>query len=255
MLGVTLKQLHYFIVAAETGSLVETANALGVAQPTVSHGIHAMEDALDVELFTRQHAKGVSLTSAGRGLLPEARFLVDRSRDYQTRAQAYSSVLAGTLKIGCYSPLAAVFLPSIIAECSARFPKISLSFVEGPVEELIQKLESGELDLALKYETGLPNGLISTPVKEGHPYIILPDGHPMLRHLSIDLRDMVEEPFVLIDTPPGREYFLGLFKDAGLNPNIAFRSPSFEVVRGLVGRGVGYSILITRPRSNWTYDG
>ncbi len=105
------------------------------------------------------------------------------------------------------------------------------------------------------YETGLPNGLISTPVKEGHPYIILPDGHPMLRHQSIDLRDMVEEPLVLMDTPPGREYFLGLFKDAGLNPNIAFRSPSFEVVRGLVGRGVGYSILITRPRSNWTYDG
>ena len=76
----------------------------------------------------------------------------------------------------------AVFLPSTIAECSARFPKVSLSFVEGPVEELIQKLESGELDLALMYETGLPNGLISTPVKEGHPYIILPDGHPMLRH-------------------------------------------------------------------------
>lgn len=118
------------------------------------------EDALDVELFARQHAKGVSLTSAGRALLPEARFLVDRARDFQTRAQAYSSVLAGTLKIGCYSPLAAVFLPSIIAECSARFSKVSLSFVEGPVEELIQKLESGELDLALMYETGLPNGLI-----------------------------------------------------------------------------------------------
>ena len=124
-------------MAAETGSLVETANALGVTQPTVSHGIHAVEDVLDVELFTRQHAKGVSLTSAGRALLPEARFLVDRSRDFQTRAQAYSSVLAGTLKIGCYSPLAVVFLPSIIVECSACFPKVSLSFVEGPVGVLL----------------------------------------------------------------------------------------------------------------------
>jgi len=72
---------------------------------------------------------------------------------------------------------------------------------------------------------------------------------------SIDLEDLVREPLALLDLEPSREYFLSLFRDRGLEPTIAFRTKSLEMVRGFVGHGLGYSILATKPANNMTYDG
>jgi DNA-binding transcriptional LysR family regulator len=48
---------------------------------------------------------------------------------------------------------------------------------------------------------------------------------------------------------------VSIFEERGLTPNIQFSSPSIEMVRGMVGRGFGFSILVTRPHSPFTYDG
>ncbi|MCC6303970.1 MAG: LysR family transcriptional regulator, partial [Rhodobacteraceae bacterium] len=76
MLKVTLRQIGYFVAAAETGSIAEAARIANVAQPSVSWAIQKMEELLGVELFIRQHARGVSLTAAGHRLLPQARSLL-----------------------------------------------------------------------------------------------------------------------------------------------------------------------------------
>jgi DNA-binding transcriptional LysR family regulator len=60
---------------------------------------------------------------------------------------------------------------------------------------------------------------------------------------------------ILLDAPPSGDYFLSLFRDKNLEPEIRLRSKSFEMVRGIVGRGIGYSLLATKPASNMSYDG
>jgi DNA-binding transcriptional LysR family regulator len=60
---------------------------------------------------------------------------------------------------------------------------------------------------------------------------------------------------VLLNAPPSRDYFLSILTDAGIEPQIAFRSTSFEMVRGMVGHGLGYALLATKPASGMTYDG
>lgn len=60
---------------------------------------------------------------------------------------------------------------------------------------------------------------------------------------------------ILLDVQPSRTYFVNLFEELGLTPNIAFSSPSIEMVRGMVGQGFGFSLLVTRPHSECTYDG
>ncbi len=60
---------------------------------------------------------------------------------------------------------------------------------------------------------------------------------------------------VLLDVSPSRSYFTGLFRNAGYEPKVRYRSPSFETVRGLVGHGLGYALLATKPANNMTYDG
>jgi DNA-binding transcriptional LysR family regulator len=109
--------------------------------------------------------------------------------------------------------------------------------------------------VALLYDFGLGPDLEVTPLAELSPYVLLPEGHPLASQPSVALKDLAPEPMVLLDLEPSREYFLSLFQDGGLVPVIAHRSRSLEMVRGLVGHGLGYSILATKPANNMSYDG
>jgi DNA-binding transcriptional LysR family regulator len=84
--------------------------------------------------------------------------------------------------------------------------------------------------------------------------VLLPDGHPLAAHERIALADLLDERLVLLDAPPSRDYFLSLFKDVG-EPRLGYRAQSFEMVRGMVAHGLGYSLLATRPASSMSYDG
>jgi DNA-binding transcriptional LysR family regulator len=97
--------------------------------------------------------------------------------------------------------------------------------------------------------------LNSTKLAELTPYVLLPEGHPLSRAASIAVEDLVREPMALLDLEPSRQYFLSLFRSLGLEPSIGFCSKSLEMVRGFVGHGLGYSILVTKPSNNMTYDG
>ena len=127
--------------------------------------------------------------------------------------------------------------------------------IEGTEDELLPKLEQGEIEFALLFGEKLPETVKRIVIERCTPYVLLPKTHRLARKKTVRLRDLKEEPFILMDTPAGREYFLKVLKDAGISPQIAYRSPSFEVVRGLVGQGLGYSVLVTRPMFDVTYDG
>ncbi|HRM93052.1 MAG TPA: LysR substrate-binding domain-containing protein, partial [Alicycliphilus sp.] len=71
----------------------------------------------------------------------------------------------------------------------------------------------------------------------------------------LPLAALAQEPFILIDLPHSREYFLSLFRQAGVAPRIAHATPSIEMVRSLVANGLGVSLLTTRPVRDWSYDG
>lgn len=60
---------------------------------------------------------------------------------------------------------------------------------------------------------------------------------------------------ILLDAVPSKNYFVAIFKEKGYHPHIAYSSPSIEMVRCMVGQGLGFSVLVTRPCSDITYDG
>jgi DNA-binding transcriptional LysR family regulator len=85
--------------------------------------------------------------------------------------------------------------------------------------------------------------------------VLLPDGHPLASRPSVALEDLVEESLVLLDVAPSHDYFVSLFRERGLEPRLGLRTGSLEMVRGLVGHGLGYSLLATKPANNMSYDG
>ena len=255
MIRYTLRQLEYLVACVEQGSVAKAATALNVSQPTVSVAIAKLETAFGVQLLLRHHSQGVSPTASAETILHSARGLLAHANDLQREATEAGTTVAGTLRVGSFSTFAPVILPGLLARLGQEFPGISVQIREGTQETLCRDLRDGALDLALLYDLDLPDDLRRVPLAERVPHVALPQGHPLAEREAVALADLVTENLILLDVPPSRDYFLGLFRAAGLEPKLAFSSPSLELVRGMVGRGLGYSILVTRPEGDTTYDG
>ncbi|MFD2032000.1 LysR substrate-binding domain-containing protein [Ancylobacter dichloromethanicus] len=107
----------------------------------------------------------------------------------------------------------------------------------------------------MSYEFARPEEVMAEPLAELRPYAVLHPDHPLARRERISLADLRDEPFILLDLPHSRDYFMGLFRSVGVEPKIAFRSRAYELTRGLVGHGRGYTIQNVLPRTQITHDG
>ncbi len=163
--------------------------------------------------------------------------------------------LQGLLRIGCLSTLAPRYLPSILVRMRELHPHTTLEVQEADTETLLQMLERGALDAALLYDMGLARKVQLETMTEFVPYALLPAGHRLAQRASLGLAALAQEPLVLIKLPHSREYFLSLFRQAGVTPRIAYETPSIEMLRSLVANGLGVSLLTTRPVRDWAYDG
>lgn len=159
------------------------------------------------------------------------------------------------LTVGCFVTLGPFFMPRLIRGFIQERPDVEVQLREGVQDSLLQGLENGRFELALLYDVGLSRHLHTELLAEVPPHALLPRAHPLAQGRSVSLRDLAAEPMVLLDIPPSREYFTSLFGEFGLEPRIQYYSPSFEMVRGMVGNGLGYSLLVTKPANNMSYDG
>lgn len=256
MAAYNLRQLKYFITTVECGSVAEASRKLYIAHPSVSTAIKNLEDSFSVQLFIRHHAQGVSLTPSGARFYRKAKELLRVAHEFEQNALADNDVVSGQIDIGCFETVAPLYLPRLIASFRDRWPGVEIRIRDGEQQELVQVLTSGGIDLAILYEHDLDSTIDTLPLMASQqPYALLPEGHRFAHQAKVSLNDLVLEPMVLLDVQPSRTYFVSIFEERGLSPNILFSSPSIEMVRGMVGRGFGFSILVTRPHSDYTYDG
>ncbi len=252
----TLKQLRYFVTVVETESIAEASRQLHIAQPSISIAIKNLEDAFDQQLFIRHHAQGVSLTPGGRRFYEKARDLLRLSYEFEQNSRADNELVSGTIALGCYESAAPLYLPRLVAGFKKRYPDITLQLYDGEQHELMHGLHRGRFDLAFLYDLELDNSISKEAMNAPHkPYALLPASHPLALHSSVTLAELIRLPMILLDAVPSRNYFISLFKEKGYHPEVAYSSPSIEMVRCMVGQGLGFSVLVTRPCSDTTYDG
>jgi DNA-binding transcriptional LysR family regulator len=255
MLRFTLRQLEYALAIAEHGSLAGAAQKLGVAQPSLSASLHKLEDQLGLQLFIRHHAQGVTPSPQGLRFLNEARSLIAHGKDFQRDSSSAGELVEGELTLGSFMTIAPVYAPKLIAGFQKQYPRARLRLEDGVQDELIAGLRSGRFDLALLYKLDMPDDLKVTELASVTPYVLLNANHQLAKKKQVSLHDLADDPLILLDVLPSRTYFTRLLESNGIIPQVSFVSPSLELVRGLVGQGLGYSLLITRPFGDHAYDG
>lgn len=252
----TIRQLQYFVAVAQTGTMSGAAARCHVSQSALSLAISQLERSLGVKLFVRQRAKGAELTPAGMRVLQQAEELLQQAGELQAQIDIERGAEPrGTLPLGCYTGLAPLYIPPLLTGFKEECPGVALEFSESAQPELMRDLREGVFELALLYDSELDPDIEYTVVDELKPYILLPEKHRLAGEAAVSLFDLADEPMIQVDLPPSRENWTQNMLDLGIEPTIGYRSHSFELVRCLVGRGLGYAPLFQQPPLDRTYEG
>ncbi|MDX1920641.1 MAG: LysR family transcriptional regulator [Candidatus Caenarcaniphilales bacterium] len=148
MRKIELKQLEYFLAVANNLSFTKAAEEIHVAQPAISQQIKYLEFVLGVPLFNRDNKK-VSLTEAGE-LFRKSAIKVLESVDKAVEViEELRGLERGTVSIAMSSTVATILMADLIHEFRAQFPDIKVRASEAVTSDSIQKLQNGDLDLAI----------------------------------------------------------------------------------------------------------
>ena len=139
-----LTDLLTFSTVARLGGITRAADELNTVQSNVTQRIKALEAEIGTALFER-HSRGMTLTGAGRRLLPYAEKMAALSREAMLAARDDGEP-KGPLSIGSMETTAAVRLPSLLAEFHRRFPAVRLSLRTSTTADLVTGVLDGSLD-------------------------------------------------------------------------------------------------------------
>ncbi|MFV0525039.1 MAG: LysR family transcriptional regulator [Acidimicrobiales bacterium] len=251
----TLRQARYFLVAAETGSMAAAARQLHVSASAVSQAISSLERILGSSLLVRAPHQPLALTAGGARLIGDLRRLVDAADELVNDAQREADQVVGQIRLGCYMTLAPTYVPRLVAANEQAHPGIDIRVSELSMSDLQDQLFDGRLELGLLYDRHIRPGIATETVTVIRPHVLVWATHPLADRKSVNLRELAVDPIVMLDVPPSRNYFEELLEQLDIQPPATRITGSFETVRSLVARGLGWSILIQRPDIDISYEG
>ena len=254
-MNVSLRQLQYVMTAARLRSIAKASQHLSISQSSIAAAINNFEEEFNVTVFVRQQAKGLSLTTVGSQVLGRIGRFLSEADSFVQDLSGLGESLEGAISVGCFAPVSPHFLPPIIRDMTRKHGDISVHIHEGDLRSVQDHLRDGVADIILTYDLGLDSAFEMEPLREAPPHVILAANDPLAKLPEVKMEDLAGRPMILLDLPESRTYFELMFEAAGAQPKIVHRTRTYELVRGMVATGLGFSILNTRPLIDSTYTG
>ena len=252
----SLKQVRYFVAAAEAGQISQAAIELNVSQSAVTAAVKQLEAMLQISLFER-HSNGVSLSYDGHRFLQHARNILAAVNEAVRASQSTHAEVAGRLKIGVTYTVAGYFLPPHLARFTRSFPEVQVELYEAPRSKIEQSLSKGALDLGVLLTANLRNraGLDSLTLFRSQRRLWLPVEHPLLQADSLSFAEVAEEPYIMLTVDEAGQTAQRYWRKTEHRPHIIFRTSSVEAVRSMVAAGMGVTILSDMVYRPWSLEG
>jgi len=239
-----IASLQAFSAVAEQASFSLAAEQLHLTQPAVSKRIRQLEDDLGVNLFDRI-GRRISLTEAGRALLPKARRLLNDASDIRRTLADLSGEVSGQLVMGTSHHIGLHRLPEPLKHFTTTYPQVELDIRFMDSEAACHAVEVGDLELAIVTlpPASLPH-LSMQPIWEDPLVFMIANEHRLAGKRKVNLKTLLLEPAVL---PSGSTYTRRILEQAvheqGLTLKIAMETNYLETLQMLVASGLGWSLL------------
>jgi len=239
-----LQQLRYFVAVADTGTFTGAARELHVAQPSVSKQVRKLETELDATLLERRKA-GISLTDAGAILLPWARRVLADVDGARSEVAGLASLERGRLSVGATPSLSTVLLPRVLASFHVAHPGVTLSVVEAGSRDLVERLATGDLDLALVI-LPLPREelFVTLPLLREELVLAVSKRHPLAARKTVRVGELRGVPLVMFrDGYDLRSATIAACEQAGFHPTFAIEGAEMDGVLRMAAAGVGVAVV------------
>ena len=243
----TLRQLELFAALLDHATLGSAARALHVSESALSHALTELETAVGEQLCVRRKARGVHLTPTGRHFALRALEILKATETLVGDLGEINGELRGPVALGCYTGLASNILPAVLEGMGKLHPGVEVSINVGDHADLLPALEDGSLDTAIVYDIGLPAALQRRVVYETEVMAVFAETDPLASQNDVDLAELTTKPLIMLDTAPSTGYTQLMFAQRGLTPRLGAAVPQIDLVRAMVGRELGYSLLMSRP--------
>ena len=233
------------IAVADYRNFTKAASALCLTQPAVSHHISQLEDELGVSLFIRKK-NGLELTPEGEIVVRYARrmsVLYNKLRKELTDIEKQPAKLC----VGITHTAESNLTTEALARCSSEADGFSIMVVTDTINNLYNRLENYELDLAIVEGTGSPQSFSSLVLNTDFLVCVMSSENHLSGNAMITLSELRNEPMILrLPSSATRIQFdseLRNLGDAPENYNIILEVDNIATIKDLVKKNLGISVL------------
>ncbi len=236
----TLSRYMTLLTVVEQRSLTGAAQLLSCTQSAVSHSIDTLERELGFPVIRRSRA-GVELTAEGEKLMPAVRALMNSAEQLNQVAASIRGLDTGTVRIGAFTSVAVHWLPGVLKEFQADYPKVDFKLLNGDYHDVEQWLTDGSVDVGF---VNMPCGLgcECIALMEDRLLAILPPDSRFASYPKFPLAECETEPFISLLQSSDHDARRAL-EAAGVKPNVRFYTKDDYAIIAMVEQGLGMSIM------------
>ncbi|GGY78177.1 LysR family transcriptional regulator [Pseudoduganella plicata] len=193
----TLRQMRALVAIARTGSFTQAAALLHLTQSALSGQIKELEALLGVKVVER-NTRRVELSDVGRELVPLFDKMLQDLDGALADIASRKALRKGVVRVAAPQMMACTLLPHVIAAYRLEQPDIQVLLVDCPVDNVAQRVFSGEVDIGVGPERdALPD--IGTQLLFELPFVaVCPKGHPLARQATVSWADLGRHPFIAL---------------------------------------------------------
>ncbi len=251
-----IRQIRYFVAAAEAGKIVAAASAVGISPSAITEAIQDLEETVGTRLVTR-HRGGIKVTYDGYVFLQHCRNIISALSAATYAVGAHRKRVEGQLRLGVTITVAGYFLAAPLARFRRSFPDVDITIRELDRSVIEKQLIAGQLDLSILLVSNLKHvaELSTETLAKSRRRLWTSTNHPLLAKPKVTLRDIAKEPYIQLTIDEAAKTTLSYWQKNNLEPNVVFRTDSVEAVRSLVATGAGVTILSDMVYRPWSLEG
>lgn len=237
-----IHQLRYFVSIVETGSMSRAAGQCGVAQPSISQQLAKLEQEIGQPLFDRTPRR-MSLTDAGRALLPRARRILREIHNIESNLEIETAG-AVRVSIGAIPTIAPYVLPDALRRMRRALPDARLNVREDLTQNLIDALLDGEIDCAVVATAVTHDAIDTVSLGEEEFFAAVGADFEPPRDGQVGLPDLRGADVISLHEMHCMGQQVSMFCEMKrLRPRIVCRTTQLTTILELVSLGMGISLV------------
>ena len=247
-----LRVLKYFVTVAEELNITRAAEKLNISQPPLSNQIRALEEELDTVLFIRGK-RHLLLTESGQLLYRHAKEILSLSEKTSNEIRQMGKNISGTISIGLVEGSAPDIASKWIESLIRKYPDIKFRIMDGNSDELIERLRSGLINLAVITSPCDQTLLNSFKVGQEKMTAFMSKDNPLsqLPGETIDLSLLKDQSLIVPSRESINDMIYEWFKEIKAEPRIVCKMDNYLDVAALAGCNVGVSLF---PKTSYVLN-